>query len=94
VSGRTEHYERAFEGMDVPEDLRAIAERICSAYGIKGICDPPYIANIVAKALGRGDGQSSFTPADRGASTTDRDCPRIFQHRHGRFCDSCLGWQS
>ena len=91
---RTEHFNRAFEGMDIPEDLRAISERICGAYGIRGICDPGYIANIIAKALGRGDGQSHFTPADRSVSMADRDCPRVFQHRSGHFCNSCLGWQS
>lgn len=48
---------------DVPSDIRCAAERICMSYRIRGICDPMYIANLIAKALGRGDGQSNFWDA-------------------------------
>uniref|UniRef100_A0A6M3K0E2 Uncharacterized protein n=1 Tax=viral metagenome TaxID=1070528 RepID=A0A6M3K0E2_9ZZZZ len=44
----------------IPPDLRRLAERICRSYGIRGICDPMYIANIIALELGRGDGKSNF----------------------------------
>lgn len=37
---------------DVPADIRRAAERICVAYGIRGICDPMYIANVIA-VIGR-----------------------------------------
>lgn len=45
---------------DVPKDIKRLATRICESYGIKGICDPMYIANIIALETGRGDGQSKF----------------------------------
>ena len=61
LRGEERHFfERAFENMDSPPDIRAIAIRICRAYGINGICDPAYIANIIAKETGRGDGQGRF----------------------------------
>jgi len=55
-----EFFDSAFEGMDIPKDLRTASERICRAYAIKGLCDPGYIANIIAKETGRGDGLSNF----------------------------------
>ena len=57
-----EFFAEAFAGYDVPADLRRAAERLCVAYGIRGICDPMYIANVIAMELGRGNGQSEFTP--------------------------------
>jgi hypothetical protein len=45
---------------DVPEDIKRLATRICESYGIKGVCDPMYIANVIAFETGRGDGQSKF----------------------------------
>lgn len=53
-------FERAFEGMNPPADIRRIAERITRSYGLRGICDPAYIANIIAFEMGRGDGMSTF----------------------------------
>lgn len=55
-------YDEAFRGYDnIPEDIKKIAIRICDAYGIRGICDPVYICNIIAVEQGRGDGKSNFT---------------------------------
>ncbi len=45
---------------DVPTDIRKAAERIVGSYGIRGICDPMYIANLIALETGRGDGLSNF----------------------------------
>jgi hypothetical protein len=45
---------------DIPVNLRRVATRISRSYGIRGICDPMYIANIIAFELGLGDGQSHF----------------------------------
>ena len=54
-------FKEAWEGMqNVPEDLRRLSERLCRSYGIRGICDPGYIANVIAKELGLGDGFSNF----------------------------------
>lgn len=67
---------------DVPADIRAAATSIVRSYPIRGICDPMYIANVIARDLGRGDGQSHFGSEHRCpdcsswsaiASTT---CPR------------------
>ncbi len=50
---------------NVPADIKRLARRICGAYGIRGLCDPMYIANVIAFELGRGDGQSTFTEAEK-----------------------------
>lgn len=47
---------------DVPKDLRRLSERLCRSYGIRGCCDPMYIANVIAVELGLGDGYSNFKP--------------------------------
>lgn len=54
-------FDAAFAGHDIPSDIRRVSERICMSYGIRGICDPMYIANIIALELGRGDGKGNFT---------------------------------
>ena len=38
-------------GKETPEDIRKASEHICQAYGIRGICDPKYIANIIQRQL-------------------------------------------
>jgi len=54
-------FDEAFKDMPgLPDDLRTASERIVRAYGIRGICDPGYIANVIAVELGRGDGLSNF----------------------------------
>ena len=44
----------------IPKKLKNASMRICNAYGIKGICDPMYIVNVMARELGLGDGRSKF----------------------------------
>lgn len=56
-----EHMDKCFGNDYVPADIRRVAERICSAYNINGLCDPMYIANVIAKETGRGDGRGKFT---------------------------------
>lgn len=46
----------------IPNNLRNAATSIVRSYGIKGICDPMYIANVIALNLGLGDGKSNFKP--------------------------------
>lgn len=53
-------FKDAFEGQELPDEVRACSEEICTTYGINGISDPMYIANIVGLELGFGDGQGSF----------------------------------
>lgn len=61
------HFDAAFidpaTGNDhpVPTDIRVAAIDVCRAYGLRGLSDPMYVANIIASRLGRGDGQSNFT---------------------------------
>lgn len=54
-------FEEAFNDMpEVPPDIKRAAEHIVVSYGIRGICDPGYIANTIAFHIGRGDGKSRF----------------------------------
>lgn len=48
----------------VPENIKRLATRLCRSYGIRGVCDPMYIANVIAFELGLGDGQSNFKTED------------------------------
>lgn len=57
-------FEEAFKGYCVPQSIRTTSEGICKEFNIKGICDPMYISNIIAKELGVGDGCSNFTDKD------------------------------
>ena len=47
----------------IPANLRKVSERICRSYDIGGLCDPMYIANVIAFELGLGDGYSNFKKA-------------------------------
>ncbi len=60
-------FDQCFGDVDVPPDLRATSEALCRRFLIKGICDPMYIANVLAAELGRGDGQGQFHAADSDA---------------------------
>ena len=53
-------YNEAFHGYNVPNNLKRVSTTICEVFSIKGICDPVYIANVTAHALGTGDGQGNF----------------------------------
>lgn len=44
-----EFYSEAFKGYEVPDNLKLASMSICNRYDIKGICDPMYIANVIAK---------------------------------------------
>jgi hypothetical protein len=78
-----EWFDRAFTDtrtnnpIQVPGDIRDAAERICQAYGINGVCDPMYIANLIAMSLGRGDGKSHFFPEK---SVTCSESNRVPEH--------------
>jgi hypothetical protein len=59
---------------EVPEYLRNAAEYLCLKYKISGICDPMYIANVLAYSLCRGDGQSNF---DMRVPTLSTELPLV-----------------
>jgi len=61
MSQSKEFFDEAFNGAFVPDDIRRLSERLCRSYGINGICDPMYIANVIAAELGRGNGLGLFT---------------------------------
>ena len=74
---------------DTPPSIRRLSERICRSYGINGICDPMYIANITAFELGLGDGQghfgdpSTWTRCGRetlGPDDLIKPCIRVINH--------------
>ncbi len=46
---------------NVPEEIKKRVEAITKRYIINGICDPMYIANIIANRTGCGDGMGEFT---------------------------------
>lgn len=88
----TRGHEAGGEPYEIPSDIRRAAERIVSAFGssIRGMCDPMYVANVIARETNRGDGESTFYPvADERhqdftnyetfavAVTVDNDQPRI-----------------
>lgn len=50
----------AFKGHEVPKGLKEATAHIVTVYGIKGISDPMYIANTIAKRTGKGDGEGNF----------------------------------
>ena len=44
----------------ITNQLRDLCESICKSYGIRGICDPGYIANVIAQMFNVGDGIGTF----------------------------------
>lgn len=86
-----EHYVEAFinpvtrKNYPIPNDIRKAAESICRTYGLRGICDPMYIANVFAKATGRGDGESHFYAVDERCQNCQESLywdPKKQQHLH------------
>lgn len=67
------------EPYPVPAALREISERICVSYGIRGVCDPMYIANIIAFELGLGDGKHSFKQTREAVPATRFDVPAVIR---------------
>ncbi len=60
---------------DVPKDIAAAAVAIAVKFDIGGVCDPMYIANIVAHRTKNGNGRSQFyvpTPTPVSLETADR----------------------
>jgi hypothetical protein len=53
-------FDKAFEGYEVPINIKKLAMRLCRSYGIEGTCDPMYISNVIAFELGLGDGSGNF----------------------------------
>ena len=58
---RAEIKERLFAGYDVPEQLKVRASAVAERFSLTGICDPMYVANMIAFKNGLGDGCGHFT---------------------------------
>lgn len=83
------------EAYEVPEDIKRLSMRVCRSYGIRGICDPMYIANVIAFELERGDGQSNFGDPSTwnrcGRETLGADDlikPCVLVVGHNGYCDT------
>jgi len=60
IINKQEFFIEAFKGYNIPKNIRNISESICREFNIKGICDPMYIANVIAFELCLGDGCGNF----------------------------------
>jgi len=88
-------FEEAFKGTPVPPDIRRAATRICTAYHITGLADPGYIANVIARSMGLGDGAGNFGKKHASEEAPMR-CPKcnspriIISNPHDNWhCSHC-----
>jgi len=44
-------YKKAFEKDTIPDEIKRASIQICNSYGIRGICDPVYISNIIINCI-------------------------------------------
>lgn len=58
---RNEFFQEAFNGYNVPENIKRISTEICNRFSIFGVCDPMYISNVIAVENNIGDGKGNFT---------------------------------
>lgn len=69
---------------DVPKDIAAAAVAVAVKFDIGGVCDPMYIANIIALRTHRGNGRSQFyVPTPQPASPASLD--EIGTHLAGSY---------
>lgn len=65
-----EWFEAAFtspltgERYEIPAGIEKATRRIIQAFRIRGVCDPMWVANIIALETGQGDGLSNFFPQE------------------------------
>lgn len=89
---RITEIESRFDGVaGAPDAIKDAADMICNSYGINGICDPAYIVNTIALALGWGDGSGNFYDAPGNYRDADPMCPLRCDHHLGKFCKRCGG---
>lgn len=77
LNKRTEFFEEAFKGHNVPQKIKNASESICIKFNIYGICDPMYIVNNIAYELGIGDGCSNFNDNEPDLSKIDYIADRL-----------------
>lgn len=61
----------AFEGFEVPSNLKQLSIEICTQFNIKGLSDPMHIVNVIASRLGVGDGMHNFNNSAPDKSKID-----------------------
>ena len=44
-------YKKAFRKDTIPDEIKRVSIQICNSYGIRGICDPVYISNIIINCI-------------------------------------------
>jgi hypothetical protein len=71
----------SFKGYDVPDRIKRIATAICERFIIGGVCDPMYIANIIAHQNGGGDGMGNFSQTD--FEINELETAKTIQGRYG-----------
>lgn len=78
-----------FEG-NLPSDIRHFSEGFCKQFGVAGICDPAYVANVCAFELGRGDGRGEFFSASmENQEAFDKNLTRLVE-RLSHSYSSCV----
>lgn len=70
-------FNEAFEGYNVPNDIKNTSIKICKTFNINGLCDPMYISNVIAVETKTGDGSSNFYNNEIDRSTIDKLSERL-----------------
>lgn len=61
------NYEAMFDGYEIPERLKNLSVIIMKRFTITGICDGMYIANVIARENGLGDGGNNFNSCENAS---------------------------
>lgn len=75
----------------IPADLREFAVAFCDSFGIRGICDPMYVANVAAMGLERGDGRSDFQGSGLAGDDFSAGLKKVGRHLSFAYSSSCAG---
>ena len=84
---KQKYFTEAFKGYNVPTNIRNISESICREFNINGICDPMYIANVIAVELNLGDGCGNFADNKPNLDNVDKVAERL-KYSYGCNIDS------
>lgn len=57
-------YEEALANENIPAKLAEISKTFCRTAGIRGICDPVYVCNVIAFETQAGDGCGEYHPRE------------------------------
>ncbi len=71
-----------YDGYKVPEDIRVRTDAIITRFVINGLCDPMYIANVIAYRTGCGDGAGTFYTSP---NFTPYQCDTLARELQGEY---------